>query len=235
MLPVDSVEHGRDILRLPAGVRPDPDFGQEYRLPGEGADRRDRGAEDAVIGVGRHFEIAVDANPCYVGRTGPVGAQRRHSWLLPIRSPEPRDVVRSVRTEHVYDVTPCGNPGRGRNVGVSPRVPVAVHLMSESDQDRMPPDSYLGCVALQIGVVLARRNCRQADVCGIDLNERHCAMSVGSLGELYIEFLIPTAVVQYYVRHASSFSGELAHSAISAKSALFVDAKILILRGGNNR
>ena len=82
---------------------------------------------------------------------------------------------------------------------------------------------------------MRRRNCRQADVCGIDLNERHCAMSVGSLGELYIEFLIPTAVVQYYVRHASSFSGELAHSAISAKSALFVDAKILILRGGNNR
>ncbi len=92
-----------------------------------------------------------------------------------------------------------GGDKRGRTgVGVTPGIPVAVHLMSEADDDRMAvvPDR-LG-VCLQVAVVVSVGDLGEVDARRIYLHQGYGALASRGPREVGLEWLHPAAVVHQY-------------------------------------
>ena len=84
--------------------------------------------------------VAVHPDPVDVRVAGVVvleGVPRRARHVLVVRRPHPHHVGRALRGEDVVHVLPGAHVLRGAVavLGAAPRVPVAVHLVGEAEED----------------------------------------------------------------------------------------------------
>src|SRR5690348_5511033 len=107
---------------------------------------------------------------------------------------------------------PCSyENGRGC-MGVTPSIPVAVHLVTEAQDDCMMVGANGLSVGVQIVVVVSGGDRRHVCFCGVYLHEWHRAHTSYSRGEAYFERLHPSAVVDDDPRLDSSRHRECLHT-----------------------
>ena len=82
----------------------------------------------------------------------------------------------------------------------SPAVPAAVHLGSESDDNRVPIGADLIGIRSQIGIVAACRYGRHADVTWVNLHERYRSVRIRLISETFLEWITQRAIIKYDVR-----------------------------------
>ena len=230
--------HSREQVR---DLRPLASFGthrglrQQHRLAGERPHLGNGLAEDAGEGFVRVIVVAVDADPGDVLRTGPPGADRTGAGLVGLQCPQPGDVVGALTAEQRHDVPPSRHERRGRNVPVTPRVPVGVHLVPEADHHRVAEIADAVGKRAQVAVVAARGDQRDRGERRIYLHDRGRAMLADRLGERRLEGFPPAAVIPDEVRLPADRPGEVRDRLVGTGRPALVDAQVrgLVRRQGS--
>src|SRR5262245_5672710 len=89
---------------------------------------------------------------------------------------------------------------RRRDVPIAPRIPVAVHLMPEADDNRVAKVTDAAGIATEVNVVGTGGDRRDRRVGGVDLHVGNNAVSVDSSRERGREWLRPATVIAGQVR-----------------------------------
>src|SRR6266699_3468210 len=178
----DASYQRRDLTRLSRKL-PDAHLRQQHRVVGDLANLPELAAAAKAEGVGPVVVVSVDAYPVHVTRAWPVSARRAGVFGIVAQRPQPGRPVRALAAEHSHDVTPGGDECRRGLVRVAPWVPVAVHLVGEADDYRVPEYSDLMRVAAQPTVVRARGYRPEWYLARVNLDEHGRAVAACRLGE----------------------------------------------------
>src|ERR1035438_6358548 len=81
--------------------------------------------------------VAIDADPGDVLGAWPPRGDRAGARPIRLERPQPSDIADALIAEKRHDVPPGGYEGRGRQVPIAPRIPGGIHLMPETDDNRV--------------------------------------------------------------------------------------------------
>src|SRR6266496_3881062 len=95
---------------------------------------------------------------------------------------------------------PRGPPGGRSGPGPAPRVPGAVGLRGEAQDDPVPESPDLGREGAQVPVLPAGRDRGEAGMRGFQLDEQRRAVSMGDVGESDVEGRSPYGEAEHDVR-----------------------------------
>src|SRR5690242_17981182 len=109
---------------------------------------------------------------------------------------------------------PCRDESLRPTVMVAPRVPEAVHLMTEAYNNWTPERGDVIGEGLQVGVVPPRGYPGQPDVGRVNLHERGSAMAGRRLSESLLERFLPATVIGDQVRSPSDVMSKLLYTSV---------------------
>src|SRR6202020_3598682 len=120
------------------------------------ADYRAEGITWAVV-------VPVDAHPVDIlPARPPLTNGGIQPGLRGVDRPQPRNVGRPHRTEYVNYMAPGGDEIGRRCVSISPRIPVAIHLVPEGDDNRVAERFHVLGIGTEPGVSVAGRDLANA-------------------------------------------------------------------------
>src|SRR5215469_11663287 len=109
---------------------------------------------------------------------------------------------------------------------VAPGVPVAVHLMTEAQDDWTTERAHRLRVGIQVAVVLPGCDQGEADAKRVDLHERHRTVLSRRRSEIDPEGLAPRAVIHDHIRSDPRGCRESCHPGVRRRDAALVYAEI---------
>src|ERR1019366_1119496 len=191
-----------DLCWLTCGTHcPRP--GNEYRVTGQLAHGRDGRAEQGSELPGRLEVVTVDPYPVHVGTARPPLGRSRDATAMgvvdDVDRPQPGDILGSERAECGDEVAPGSHEHRRGRFPVPPGVPVAVHLVTEAQDDRVAVGTDSLSVSAQVAVVPSGSDRGNADAVRVHLHKRHRTVIGRGRGKPDWEGYIPSAIVHNHI------------------------------------
>src|SRR5262249_5849717 len=146
-------EQSRNLCCL-ARALPHSGFSQEDRFASESADFSYCGAKNIVESVLALIVVSVDTNPGNIRCPWPPGIGMSNFATKSVDCPQPDHIANISIAESGYYVPPSGYPGSRRRMIKPPAIPVTVHFMSETYNDRMPVGANRLCIRAQVSIIL---------------------------------------------------------------------------------